>query len=496
MNKYRLYKLLSAQGDLKDQRHPMFEKNRFMKLLAWFMFLYYAGILLFLGVVMGMGMGEPGLAAFHVFNGIFPWILLVDFWLRFVLQETPAQQVQPFRLLPIRRSFLMNMYLIRSGLSLGNLFWGFLLVPFGAIAILPLMGWTSYIMWLLAWWMMIVINGYCYLFCRALCMRHLLWTLFPAVIHGALVALMVLPDKNPLDTPCTLMLYQVIKGNLLPILALAGLIALTFCANFHLQMGMIYNEVAKKEDVELKSTTQMNFLNRYGAMGEYLKMEVKLRMRNKQVRMQFLVGLGLMLMLSGIHYFTDAYSGEFMTSFICFYNYVVLGMMTLVTIMCFEGNYIDGLMARRESIYDLLRAKYYFNTAILLIPICIATPLMVAGKLSVWMNLGYLLFTAGVMYPGMFQLAVYNNNTIPLNQKLTGKQATTYQNIASMLMMFLPIALERAAVALLGDPWGYILLCVVGLIGIATHHLWLRNIYHRFMQRRYINMEGFRASRK
>ena len=39
---------------------------------------------------------------------------------------------------------------------------------------------------------------------------------------------------------------------------------------------------------------------------------------------------------------------------------------------------------------------------------------------------------------------------------------------------------------------------VVLAIGIAftlAHPLWLRNVYKRFMKRRYVNMEGFRASR-
>ena len=258
---------------------------------------------------------------------------------------------------------------------------------------------------------------------------------------------------------------------------------------------MVYNEVAKKEEVELKSTTQMNYLNRWGALGEYLKMEVKLRMRNSQVRMQFLVGIGLIVFFSVVQYFSDVYSGAFMSSFVCMYDYIILGMMTLITIMCYEGNYIDGLMARRESIYALLRAKYYFNTALLIFPFLIVMPLIVTGRSSLWMNLGYMFMTAGVMYPMIFQMAVYNNNTLPLNQKLTGKQGNTMQQIVSLAVLFLPIALEKLLVLLLGDVWGYVALIVVGCIGIATHQLWLRNIYERFMARRYANMDGFRASR-
>ena len=497
MNKYQLYKLICKNADLKEKRHPMLDKNRFMKFLMIFMWLYYAAILLFMGVVMAMGMKNSynGVAGYHVFDGGLLYLLICDFWFRFALQETPAQSMQQYSLLPVRRSFLMNVYLTRSGFAWGNLYWFFLLVPFGLIAIAIPVGWGAFFGWLLGWWLLLVANGFAYLFCRALCLKHLLWVLLPAAIHGGILALMLLPDKNPLDMPCTILMNDFLHWRLWPFLMVGCIIAFLYWANYKLQMGMVYDEVGKKEEKEIKHATQFNFLNRYGKLGEYFKLEIKQRMRNKSVRMAFFVGLGFMIFLSAISYFTPAYDGSFMRSFICLYNYVVLGMMTLVTIMCYEGNYIDGLMSRKESILQLLQAKYYFNILLLIIPPIILLPLMIIGKLSVWMNIGYFFFTAGVLYPLLFQMAVYNNNTLPMNSKITSKQGNTTQQIVSTVIFFLPIGLEKAATAILGAPWGYVLLAVLGIIGIASHRYWLRNVYTRFMARRYKNMEGFRASR-
>ena len=69
------------------------------------------------------------------------------------------------------------------------------------------------------------------------------------------------------------------------------------------------------------------------------------------------------------------------------------------------------------------------------------------------------------------------------------------QSIISIVILFLPIAIEKLSILLLGPQWGYLPLILLGIIGIATHRLWLRNIYSRFMAYRYENMEGFRASR-
>ena len=389
----------------------------------------------------------------------------------------------------------MHVYLFSSGFSMGNLFWGFLLVPFGLLAVMPLLGWCALLRWLLAWWLLFIINGFCYLYVRTLISRHILWVLLPAAIHAALLFIMLWPEENILDIPLTEMMYQLTLGNVLYYLAIAALLAILYWANYRLQMTMVYNEVAQKEEVEMKHTTEMSYLNRYGALGEYLKLEMKMRMRNKTIRLQFLTLLGMMILLSGLLYFTDIYDNGFMKSFICLYDYVGLGMTMLISIMCHEGNYIDGLMSRRESILQLLYAKFYFNSAVLLLPFCLLIPLMIIGKISVWMNLGYLFFTAGVLYPICFQMAVYNKETLPLNQKLTSKQGNWVQQLVSIMMLFLPIGVEKVFTLLLGNPWGFVMLAVLGIVGLSLHQWWLRNIYDRFMLRRHVNMEGFRASR-
>ena len=496
MNKYKLYRLIEQTEALKDLRHPMFEKNRFMKFLVWFMIAYYAALMILMGVSLGFGLKGDYSAAYHRLDGGFFYLLIIDFWMRFIMQETPAQKAQAYALLPIRRSFLMKTYLIRNMLSWGNMFWAFFLIPFGLISVVPLMGWLGFLGWLVGYWLLFVLNGLCYLFTRALCMKHMLWFLAPLAIHLALVCACVLPDHNVFRVPFVMFMNGFANWDAMPFLVVLVSIGFALWCNYKLQMGMVYNEIGKKEDVELKSASQISFLNRYGVMGEYLKMEIKMRLRNKQAKTQFLMGLGLIAFFSLMLYFTDAYNGSFMRSFICLYDYVILGATTLITIMCYEGNYIDGLMSRRDSIYELLRAKFYFNSVMLLIPFLMISPLIITGKISLWMNLGYLFFTIGVIYPCVFQMAVYNNNTLPLNAKLTKTNSGTMtQSIISLVMLFLPIGLEKISVLAFGPVWGYLPLIILGLTGIATHRLWLRNIYHRFMLRRYENMEGFRASK-
>ena len=494
----KLHSLLKQHEKLKDKRHPMFERNRFVKFLMYFMVAYYAGCMILLGVTLPLGMGEMyhGVAGFHVLDGWFFILVFATFWLRFVVQETPANQVRPYSLLPISRTFLMRRFMVRAGLSSGNLFWGFFLVPFAFLSVMPAMNFGAMVGWLVGWWLLFVFDSYCYLIVRALCTRSMWWIVAPILVHGGVLLAAFLPDKSPLDMPCTHFMYAFAQWQLWPFLIVLALIALMFWLNTKVQGAIIYDEVGKKEEVQIKSASQMTFLNRFGIVGEYLKLELKMKMRNRMLKIQFFTLLGCTLLLSGILYFTDIYDGDFMRSFIVLYDYLVFGMATLVTIMCHEGNYMDLLMSRKESILDLLTAKFYFNICILLLPFCLLMPLCISGKITIWMSLGYMFFVAGLLYPMMFQMAAYNKETLPLNSKLGAKSGNGAQNIVTLTTMFLPILIERLCVALLGDPWGYVVLIILGTIGLATHRLWLQFTYRRFMARRYENMEGFRATRK
>lgn len=498
LGKKALHKLLKKHESLKEKRNPMFERNRFVKFLMYFMLLYYAGCLVMLGVTMPMPLSQvySGVAGYHVLDGWFFFIPIADFWLRFIVQDTPANLVRPYSLLPISRKFLMRRYMVRAGLTWGNLFWFFFILPFTIVSLMGTMRVYEGLGWMLGWWLIIVANSYMYLLVRALCTRHMAWILAPIALHAAILLMAFLPSHSWMDMPCTHFMGGFASWNPLCFLGVLAVIALFFYLNTYVQSLIIYDEVGKKEEVEMKHASKMSWLNRFGIVGEYLKLELKMKMRNRTPKLQFFTLLGCMLLLSALLYFTDIYDGAFMTSFICMYDYLVPGMATLVTIMCHEGNYMDVLMSRKESILDLLYAKYYFNAALLLLPFCLLIPLTVSGKISILMNLGYLFFTIGVLYPAMFQMAAYNKETLPLNAKLASKQGNGAQNIVTMAIMFVPILLERLSVTLLGSVWGYAVLIVVGGIGIVTHRIWLRFTYKRFMQKRYKNMEGFRATRK
>jgi hypothetical protein len=186
-----------------------------------------------------------------------------------------------------------------------------------------------------------------------------------------------------------------------------------------------------------------------------------------------------------------------MLNFWCFYCFGLYGMTALVKIMGPEGNYIDLLMTHRENILSLLKAKYYFHVAILVVPFLLMIPAMIEGKFSLLMMVAYFLLSSGLLYFTLFQLAVYNKQTVPLNVKMTGKNNVEngIQFVIQMVAMFSPLVLVSVFIFLFNETTAYVVLAIIGLIFTLTHPIWLRHIYKRMMRRKYANLEGFHASR-
>lgn len=494
-----LYKIIKQNQKLAEKRNPAFDTNRFAKFLMYFMIVYWAALFLFFGVMLPVMFEElvPNMEPYHIMNQGFIYVMLADFLMRFMAQPSVSQEIKPYLLMPIKRKKLISMLLLKSGLDSYNFMWFFVYVPFAFLTVIRFYGFGGMFLYLLGIWLIFVFNNYWYLLCKLLLGEKTLWLLLPILVFGALGAAEFLLDGLPISRFTMDLGEGFIEGNPLSFLFILACIGILFFINLKLQQRMIYNEISKKEDTKIKHVSEYKFLDKYGEVGEYLRLEIKLITRNKTVKTQFRMGLIVMLGFSFALAFTDVYDGSYMTSFICLYNYAVLPIMTLGQVMSFEGNYIDGLMSRKESIFNLLRAKYYLTTLIILVPFLIMFFPIAKEKITLLTAIAYLIFVAGFVFFMLLQLAVYNTRTLPLNANLmkSNKSSNWIQGLITGCAFMLPLLIDKLLSALLPEDVAHIILIVIGLGFIATHNLWIKNIYKRFMKRRYKNMEEFRASR-
>lgn len=497
-NIMNLFLELRKHGKLAAKRNPMYEKNKFGKFWMYFMAIFWAAYLIFFGSTFAFAFDGGATEAYHVMNSGLIFVLALDFVARFPFQKTPTQEVKPYLLLPIRRNRLIDFLLIRSGLNGFNLIWLFLFVPFAILTIARFYGVVGVLTYCIGIWLLMVFNNYWFLLCRTLMNERIWWVLLPILVYGGIAAAIFIPENSPLFAWSVDLGEGFITGNLLMFIGVLVAIAIMWFINRSLMVGLIYDEVNKVEDTKVKHVSEYKFLDRYGEIGEYMRLELKLLLRNKicktSLRTVFIVVIAFSCVLS----FTEVYDGQGMKNFIMVYNFVIFGILFLSSLMSYEGNYIDGLMSRKESIYALLRAKYIMYSIAILIPLVLMIPAMATGKLLVLSCIAWAVFVAGCVYFFLFQLAVYNNKTVDLNAKMTNRQnmGTGLQSLISAAAFGVPLILNLVLTSLWGPTTTAWILIVIGGGFILTSRFWLKNVYQRFMKRRYKNMEGFRDSRQ
>lgn len=490
---------LRKHGKLAAKRNPMYEKNKFGKFWMYLMAIFWAGYLMFFGTTFAFAFDGGATEAYHVLNSGLIFVMAIDFLMRFPFQKTPTQEVKPYLLLPIRRNRLIDFLLIRSGLSGFNFIWLFLFVPFAIITVTKFYGITGVLTYCIGIWLLMVFNNYWFLLCRTLIDQRIWWIILPIAVYGGIAAGILIPENHSLLFDYSINLGEgFITGNPLTFLGMLISITIMWFINRALMVRLVYDELNKVEDTKVKHVSEYKFLDRYGEIGEYMRLELKMLLRNKVCKTALRSAFLVVMLFTGILSFTEAYDGQGMKGFIIVYNFIIFGLLFLSNLMSYEGNYIDGLMSRKESIYTLLRAKYTLYSIAILIPLILMIPAMATGKLSVLSCIAWAIFVAGGVYFCLFQLAVYNVKTVNLNAKMTNRHnmGTGLQNLIAGAAFGVPLILNYVLTTFLGETATAWVLIVVGAGFILTSRFWLKNVYHRFMKRRYKNMEGFRDSRQ
>ena len=512
MNKYELFKALRLHRKLVDKRSVNFEKNKAAKFVIYFVTALFVFYLIMFAVLFALIANKlTTMSSLEFMCSFAPIIVGIDFFVRFIGQQTPSQVVKPYVLLPISKYTCVDFFLVGQMLNWSNLMWFFMFVPYCLMSVLFSYGLMACLGLLLWFWLLELCISQFYIIVRTLINDTLLWWLMPiAVVVLALVPfvqweniglIMSSPDIV-FDFDKLLNFYASVgtgieKGELWPYLTNIAVLVVLFFVNRQIQYSHVMAEVSRVEKITtIENPSDMKYLDRFGEVGLFLGLEIKTALRNKNPRKALIMSTAITILFSMIFIFSDIYDN--MSEFWCIYCFTIFGMTSLTNIMSSEGNYIDGLMVRKENILQILNAKYRFYCAMLVLPFVLMLPQVFSGKWSLLMVVGIGIFTAGFQYFMLFQLAVTNKITVPLNTKFVSKSGvenSKWQLVVSFSIMLLPVMIIMLLSFLLGETAAYIITLLVGLAFVGTHRLWLRNIYNRFMKRRYINLEGYRSSR-
>ena len=128
MNRIQLFFLLRKNKKLSEKRNVMFEANQYGKFFAYlglaFFLLYFLGIGTFLGWI---AVKED---EYQMISFILPFILIMDFFMRFMSQQTPVMLIKPYLLMPFSKYTAVDCFLVSQLFDSSNFIWMSLLRGF------------------------------------------------------------------------------------------------------------------------------------------------------------------------------------------------------------------------------------------------------------------------------------------------------------------------------------------------------------------------------
>lgn len=485
---------------LAAKRNPMYDRNRFAKFLIYLFTAFWAAYLVLIGVSLSFAFEEdiPGMEPYDALDSVLILFLLIDFLIRFLF-PTPAQEIKPYLLLPVSRQRLINTLLVQVGLKLYNLFWLFLFVPFAALTAARYFGVAGVTGYAVGIWLLMTANAYWSILVRALARQHTLWLLLPAAVYGLMALLEFVPSQGMVSQFFMWLGEAFLRWNLLAHAGVLAVIVLLLLVNCRVQTACIYSELGRKEDSRVRHFSRYGYLERFGMTGEYMRLELRMIFRNKTPRKNFqMMCIVLVLfaaMLFGItQESTQSVYSIQLYSIYCFTGFAV---SILTRIMAYEGNYLDGLMVRRESLLSLFRSKYYFHCLLLVFPLVLLLPSIIWSGLPAGLVVSQLFLTAGIILPLIMQLAWINRKTAPLDASIMGKGQwnSPYQMVIVFFAFFFPILFSNLLFLVLSENMAYLVCTLLGMAGIAAQPLWMRYLYRQVIRKKYDILTNLRDTR-
>ena len=502
--KFELIRLLLRHRKLADDRSLSAKENKFAKFFILFSILII--VIYLMGLAVGLSLivnsDITATATENLCIGI-PFLLLVDFNMRFTMQQTPAHIIKPYILLPLPRYTCIDAFIYSSLISKSNFVWFAFFLPYALMSIVFSYGMATATLTMLLCLVLILINSQWYAIARTLINRSVIWWILPIIIYGIEAMPLYVGSNagwNQFVNTYSTVGTMLDKHNVLPIFIAIVVLAGVIAVNRRLQYASTERELMRtKVNKSVKTVNRFAFFEKYGEIGLFMQLEIKQLLRNTNPRNTLRSGIFAMAILCTVIVLSDVYDSSGMTNFWGLYVFMIFGTMNLLGLMSYEGNYIDCLLTHRENILSLLKAKYVFCSLLLIAPFLLMLPAVISGKWSLLMLVSYMIFTIGFQYFVAFQTAVYNKITIPLNTKMTDKaglKANYIQMILVAIVFIVPNILVDVLQSVFSENVAYLTMLLIGLGFIATHRLWLRNVYNRLMKRKYENLEGFISSRQ
>ncbi|SEA20605.1 hypothetical protein SAMN05443667_102319 [Flavobacterium gillisiae] len=466
-----------------------------LKILMGFLVVYFLLVFLVLGIALYPMLEKvfPGQKPLTIVNSFVIFWLAFELVFRFFMQSLPVMNIKPLLVLPIKKESVIHFVLLKSLISIYNIFPLLVIIPFGVFNIIKGNdGTLNMIVWMFGMYILALIVNYANFLIKKKFAENIK-AFLPFVVLGMVffgldyfgVFKITTLSGVVLDT---LVLQPILV--LVPILILAGF----YFLNFKYLKNNFYLDNSLQSKVEEAKTSDLSWTKRFGEIAPFLQLDLKMIWRNKRPKTTIWISLiflayGLMIYTNPTYKDTPAFSvlvGILMTG-VFMINY---GQF----VPSWDSNYYGMMMSQNIPMKQYLASKAGLMSVSVVILAILSTPYLYFGWNVLAINLACATYNLGVNIPVLLFAGSFNKKRIDLEKSpfmnYQGTGATQW--IVGLPLMLIPTLIFYGIYKLINAEVAIIVIATIGVIGLVLRNYLLNTIAAGYTKRKYATINGFK----
>ena len=478
----------------KTVRAPGYYRNLWVVILFAIMGLYIAGALALLGRTFPRIVADfaPQYTAVEAFSGLLLYMMLLALAMRYFMQSLGTINLLPYQTLPVKRNSIMNYILLKPMLGLENYVTLAFVIPFatGYVSREPdaLCGIQFVMIVVFLIWFNALTTSYLKRRFSAT-----LWSLLGIFLFfGAIAALEFFAIFSLFAISKTVFGFLFANPIGVAIVFLLPLGAYFLNKAFfrkHFYAESFDKNLAKKEEY----SSQFSFMDRFGKIGELMRLHVIAFMRNKRLRSNLYV-LPIFL-LYGLMFYSNLDNQS--PGMLMFIGIFITGIFMLILgqfAISLNSTHFDAIMSKKITAREYIQSYYYLMLFLCIASFIFTTPYFLYGQeIAIAQTVGFL-YNVGVNMTMLLLFNTFNDSRLELN----AGGAFSFQGVSmKSFYVMIPILIIPALILTITSAFGasnvgFWIIGSMGVLGIILTKPLLSLCEKQFLRKKYYLCEGFR----
>ncbi|TVZ16203.1 DUF5687 family protein [Maribacter sp. MAR_2009_72] len=455
----------------------------------------------FFGVYMLLSLAGMGTGMYFILKKVFPdqspmwsisqyfvyWIL-IELFLRYFMQKLPVMDIKPFLTTPVKKSTIAHYILGRSAASIYNLLTLFFIVPFAIVLLFNNYPVLNVVLWTIG----VMAIVFCINYVNLLVNKNekVLIGIGSVLALGYGLDYFGIFSVKTFFAPIFHALYAYPITVFVPI----ALAVLVYYINYGYLRNKIYLDATLKPKSVQANTSDMSWTRRFGEMGSFLQLDLKMIWRNKRTKSQ--VFISILFVFYGLVFYTqDIYSSMMpMKAFVGIFMTGIFLSNFGQFIPAWDSSYYSMMMSQNIPMRKYLDSKASLITVSVVAMFFLTIPYVYFGWDALAINFGCALYNLGVNIPVILYFGSFNKKRIELDQSPFGNmQGTSATQFLIMLpVLVAPIIIFSIFYYIFNLQVAVIVLSVLGIIGFSMKNYLLNIITEEYKKKKYGMIAGFK----